>query len=189
MPPLPLARLRAYDQVNEIRADELRFRPDETAAFLGEVMQVELEVEDVMRLAERTDGWVAGLQLAGLSLRDHPDPARFVATFGGSHRHVLTYLGDEVLAAQPVEVQDFLLRTALLERMCAPLCDALTERDDAQATLERLEQANLFLVPLDEEGRWYRYHHLFAELLRHRLRQEHAQGDSHAAPARGALAG
>jgi LuxR family maltose regulon positive regulatory protein len=175
VPPLPLARLRAYDQVNEIRADDLRFRPDEAAAFLGEVMQVELAAEDVMRLAERTDGWIAGLQLAGLSLRDHTDPAQFVATFDGSHRHVLTYLGEEVLAAQPEAVQSFLLRTALLERICAPLCDALTGRGDGQAMLERLEQANLFLIPLDEEGRWYRYHHLFAELLRHRLHQEHAE--------------
>jgi len=174
VPPLPLARLRAYDQVNEIRANDLRFRPDEAAAFLGDVMRVELGAEDVMRLAERTDGWIAGLQLAGLSLRDHPDPSQFVATFGGSHRHVLRYLGEEVLAAQPAEVQSFLLQTTLVERMCAPLCDALTGRDDAQAMLDRLEQSNLFLVPLDDEGRWYRYHHLFAELLRHRLRQERA---------------
>jgi LuxR family maltose regulon positive regulatory protein len=172
IPPLPLARLRAYDRVNEIRADDLRLRPDETAAFLAEVMRVELPVEDVLRLAERTDGWIAGLQLAGLSLQGHPDPSRFVATFGGSHRHVLTYLGEEVFAAQPTEVQSFLLETALLERMCAPLCDAVTGRQDGQAMLERLERANLFLTPLDDEGRWYRYHHLFAELLRHRLRQE-----------------
>lgn len=173
-PPLPLARLRAYDQVNEVRADDLRFRPDEVAAFLDEVMGVRLAAEDVMSLAERTDGWIAGLQLAGLSLQGHPDPSAFVATFGGSHRHVLRYLGEEVLAAQSAEVQSFLLQTALLERLCGPLCDALTGRDDGHALLARLERANLFLVPLDDEGRWYRYYHLFADLLRHRLRQEAA---------------
>jgi LuxR family maltose regulon positive regulatory protein len=174
-PPLPLARLRVSDQVNVIHADDLRFRPDEIAAFLSDVMEVRLSSEDIMRLAERTDGWIAGLHLAGLSLQGHPDPTRFVATFGGSHRHVLTYLGEEVLAAQPEEVQTFLLQTAILERMCGTLCDAVTGRHDGRAMLARLEQANLFVVPLDDEGRWYRYYHLFADLLRHRLRQEDAK--------------
>jgi LuxR family maltose regulon positive regulatory protein len=171
-PPLPLARLRAYDQVSEIRADDLRFQPDEVGAWLGEVMGLRLSAEDVARLAERTDGWAAGLQLAALSLQGHPDPSRFIASFGGSHRYVLTYLGDEVLAAQPPEIQSFLVRTAILERLCGPLCDALTGQRDGQAMLVRLEQANLFLIRLDDDGRWYRYDHLFRDLLRHRLREE-----------------
>lgn len=171
-PPLPLARLRAYNLVNEIRADDLRFRPDEVGTFLVEVVGVQLPIDDVMTLAERTDGWVAGLQLAALSLQGHPDPARFVTTFSGSHRHVVTYLGEEILAAQPDDVQSFLLRTAILDRMCGPLCDALTGRNDGAAMLDRLERANLFLVPLDDEGQWYRYYHLFADLLRLRLNRE-----------------
>lgn len=173
-PPLPLARLRAYDQVNEIRADDLRFQPDEVGAWLVDVVGLHLSAEDVARLAKRTDGWAAGLQLAALSLQGHPDPSRFIASFGGSHRYVLTYLADEVLASQPPEVQSFLVRTAILERLCGSLCDALTGQRDGQAMLARLEQANLFLIRLDDEGRWYRYDHLFADLLRHRLREERA---------------
>ncbi|HEV8190154.1 MAG TPA: hypothetical protein VGP82_01515, partial [Ktedonobacterales bacterium] len=171
-PPLPLARLRAYNQVNEIRADDLRFRPDEVGTFLVEIVGVQLPIDDVMTLAERIDGWVAGLQLAALSLQGHPDPARFATTFSGSHRHVVTYLGEEILAAQPDDVQAFLLRTAILGRMCGPLCDAVAGRSDGEAMLDRLERANLFLVPLDDEGQWYRYYHLFADLLRLRLSRE-----------------
>lgn len=171
-PPLPLARLRARDQVNEITADDLRFRLDETAEFLAEVMEAPLPFEDVLALAERTDGWIAGLQLAGLSLQQHPDPTAFVASFSGSHRHVMQYLGDEALAAQPADVRAFLLQTSLLDRMCAPLCDALTGRAGGRAMLERLARANLFVVALDDEGRWYRYYHLFADLLRHHLGEE-----------------
>ena len=171
-PPLPLARLRASDQVNEIRADDLRFRLDEVAEFLAEVMDVRLPFEDVLALAERTDGWIAGLQLAGLSLQQHPDPTAFVASFSGSNRHIMQYLGDEALAAQPADVRAFLLQTSVLERMCGPLCDALMGRSDGRAMLERLAQANLFVVALDDEGRWYRYYHLFADLLRHHLREE-----------------
>jgi LuxR family transcriptional regulator, maltose regulon positive regulatory protein len=171
-PPLPLARLRAYDLINMIRAGDLRFRLDEAATFLLDVMEVQLSTEDVMALAERTDGWAAGLHLAGVSLQDHPDPSRFVATFGGSHRHIMAYFGDEVLAAQPTEVQTFLLQTSILDRMCGPLCDAITEKNDSQAMLARLEQANLFLVSLDDEGYWYRYYHPFADMLRHRLQQD-----------------
>lgn len=170
-PPLPLARLRASGQVNEVRVENLRFPPEEAAAFLARTMEVQLSEQDVARLAERTDGWIVGLQLAGLSLQRSPDPSAFLATFGGSHRQIMAYLGEEVLAAQPKEVQTFLLQTSLLERLCGPLCDALTGRDGGQALLERVEQANLFLVALDEERRWYRYHHLFAEFLRHRLHQ------------------
>ncbi|MGE5333550.1 MAG: AAA family ATPase, partial [Nitrososphaerota archaeon] len=171
-PPLPLARLRARDEVNEIRADDLRFRLDESAEFLAEVMDVRLPFEDVLALAERTDGWIAGLQLAGLSLQKHPDPTAFVASFSGSNRHVMQYLGDEALAAQPPDVRDFLLRTAVLERLCGSLCDALTGERNGRAMLERLARANLFVVALDDEGRWYRYYHLFADLLRHHLREE-----------------
>jgi LuxR family maltose regulon positive regulatory protein len=171
-PPLPLARLRAYDQVNEIRADDLRFRPDEVGAWLVDVVGLHLSAEDVASLAKRTDGWAAGLQLAALSLQGHPDPSRFIASFGGSHRYVLTYLGEEVLAAQPPEVQSFLVRTAILERLCGSLCDALTGQRDGQAMLARLEQAGLFLTRLDDDGRWYRYDHLFRDLLRHRLHEE-----------------
>ncbi|HEX6544436.1 MAG TPA: LuxR C-terminal-related transcriptional regulator [Ktedonobacterales bacterium] len=171
-PPLPLARLRARDEVNEIRADDLRFRLDEVAEFLSGVMDMRLPFEDVLALAERTDGWIAGLQLAGLSLQQHPDPAAFVASFNGSHRHIMQYLGDEALAAQPADVRAFLLRTSLLDRMSAPLCDALTGRHDSRALLDRIVRANLFVVALDDEGRWYRYYHLFADLLRHHLHEE-----------------
>lgn len=171
-PPLPLARLRARDAVNELRSDDLRFRLDEVAEFLAEVMETPLPFEDVLALAERTDGWVAGLQLAGISLQRHPDPAAFVASFNGGNRHVMQYLGDEALAAQPPDVRAFLLRTALLDRMSAPLCDALTGQHNGRAMLERLTRANLFVVALDDEGRWYRYYHLFADLLRLHLREE-----------------
>ena len=171
-PPLPLARLRARDAVNELRSDDLRFRLDEVAEFLSEVMETPLPFEDVLALAERSDGWVAGLQFAGLSLQRHSDPAAFVAAFSGSNRNVMQYLGDEALAAQPPDVRAFLLRTALLDRMCAPLCDALTGEKNGRAMLERLARANLFVVALDDEGRWYRYYHLFADLLRHHLREE-----------------
>jgi LuxR family maltose regulon positive regulatory protein len=171
-PALPLARLRARGAINEITADDLRFRLDEAAEFLAEVMGVRLPFEDSLELAERTDGWIAGLQLAGLSLQQHPNPTAFVASFSGSHRHVMQYLGDEALAAQPADVRAFLLQTSLLDRMCASLCDALTGRSDGRAMLDRLAQANLFIVALDDEGRWYRYYHLFADLLRHHLREE-----------------
>lgn len=170
-PPLPLARLRASRQVNELRAEDLRFRPEEVTAFLGEIMRVQLSAGDYQRLAERADGWIAGLQLAGLSLQRHPDPPQFVATFGGTHRQIMRYLGEEILTAQSEEVQSFLLDTSILGRLCGPLCDALTGRQDGQSLLEQLEQANLFLVALDDAGRWYRYHHLFAEAMQDEARQ------------------
>ncbi len=170
--PLPLARLRSRDEVNEIHADDLRFRLDEVADFLGDVMDVQLPFADVLALAERTDGWIAGLQLDALSIQRHPDPTTFVASFSGSHRHIMQYLGDEVLAAQPTDIREFLLRTAVLDRLYGPLCDALTGQTNGRAMLERLAQANLFVVALYDDGRWYRYYHLFADLLRHRLRAE-----------------
>jgi LuxR family transcriptional regulator, maltose regulon positive regulatory protein len=171
-PPLPLARLRARGQLAELRERDLRFTPVETAQFLGEVMGLALPAGSQAALAARTEGWVAGLQLAGLSLQGHADPAGFVATFSASNRYVLDYLSEEVLARQPEPLVGFLLETSVLERLSGELCDAVTGRTDSQALLEAIERANLFLVPLDEVRGWWRYHHLFADLLQARLRQE-----------------
>jgi LuxR family maltose regulon positive regulatory protein len=168
-PPLPLARLRAHNQLAEIRADHLRFTPDEATAFLSQVMGVELSTEDIATLEAHTEGWIAGLQLAALSLQSSKDAPSFVAAFTGSHRYIVDYLVEEVLNRQPDKVQSFLLQTSILDQMSGPLCDALTQRADGQAMLDRLEKANLFLVPLDEQRCWYRYHHLFADLLRQQL--------------------
>jgi LuxR family maltose regulon positive regulatory protein len=173
-PPLPLARLRVRGQMTELRAAELRFTPDEAATLLRAAAGADLPVPEIAiaALVTRTEGWAAGLQLAGLSLHGHSDVAGFVETFSGSHRYVLDYLTGEVLERQPTHVRDFLLETSLLERLSGPLCDALTRRADGQAMLETIERANLFLVPLDEVRGWWRYHQLFADLLRARLRQE-----------------
>jgi LuxR family maltose regulon positive regulatory protein len=172
-PNLPLARLRARGQLTELRAADLRFTPDEAADFLRRVMGLDLSASDVAALEARTEGWIAGLQLAALSLQGHADPTGFVAAFSGSHRFVLDYLLEEVLHRQPEPIQAFLLQTAILDQLCGPLCDAVLDRPDGagQAALEELERANLFLVPLDHERRWYRYHHLFRDLLRTRLQQ------------------
>ena len=172
-PPLPLPRLRAGGQLAELRAGELRFTVEEAAALLQEATRADLPGAAVAALASRTEGWAAGLQLAALSLRGQADPAGFVATFSGSHRYVLDYLAGEVLDRQPEEVRAFLLQTSVLERLSGELCDAVTGRDDSQAMLEQVERANLFLVPLDEVRGWWRYHHLFADLLRARLQQQH----------------
>jgi LuxR family maltose regulon positive regulatory protein len=174
-PPLPLARLRARGQLTELRAADLRFTLEETASFLREATGLDLPAASVAALQDRTEGWAAGLQLASLSLQGHADPAGFVATFAGSHRYVLDYLTGEVLARQSEQVVSFLLETSVLDRLCGPLCDAVTGRTDSQALLEALERANLFVVPLDEERRWWRYHHLFADLLRARLAHERAE--------------
>jgi LuxR family maltose regulon positive regulatory protein len=172
-PDLPLARLRARGQLSELRADTLRFSPDEAAEFLKGVMGLSLPEEEIAALETRTEGWIAGLQLAALSMQAHQDAASFIKSFAGSHRFVLDYLVEEVLEQQPESIQTFLLCTSILERLCGPLCDAVVLDPSAsgQATLEYLEHANLFLVPLDNERHWYRYHHLFAELLRQRLHQ------------------
>jgi LuxR family maltose regulon positive regulatory protein len=170
-PPLPLARLRARGQLAELRAAELRFTTDEAAALLGVAGPV-LPNTAVVALTARTEGWAAGLQLAALSLRGHADAAGFVAAFSGSHRFVLDYLADEVLDGQPGPVRAFLLETSVLERLSGELCDAVTGRSGSQAMLHDIEQAGLFLVPLDEVRGWWRYHHLFADLLRARLEQE-----------------
>jgi LuxR family maltose regulon positive regulatory protein len=171
-PPLPLARLRARGQLAEVRAADLRFTPEEAAALLGEAAGPGLPAAAVAALVARTEGWAAGLQLAGLSLRGHADAAGFVAAFSGSHRFVLDYLADEVLDGQAGQVRAFLLETSVLERLSGELCDAVTGRAGSQAMLADIERAGLFLVPLDEVRSWWRYHHLFADLLRARLQAE-----------------
>ena len=171
-PPLPLARLRARGELLEVRAEELRF----TASEAGELLlaaALDLAPSEVDELTERTEGWAAALRLAAVSLRGRPDHAERVRRFGASHRFVLDYVVEEVLAGLPAELQGFLLRTSILDRMCGPLCDVVLGRDDGQERLEELERANLLIVPLDDERRWYRYHALFAEVLRVRLRTLH----------------
>jgi len=175
-PQLPLARLRARGYLTEVRAVDLRFTPSEAAAFLNQTMGLTLSAQDIAALETRTEGWIASLQLAALSLQGHEDATGFIKSFTGSHHFVLDYLLEEVLGQQPESVQTFLLRTSILDRFCGPLCDAvvLDPSISGQATLEYLEHANLFIIPLDDERRWYRYHHLFADLLRQRLHQSTA---------------
>ena len=172
-PPLPLARLRAHGQLVEIRTDDLRFTPYEAATFLNRIMDLKLSADQVAALKSRTEGWIAGLQMAALSMRGREDIHSFVSAFAGSHRYILDYLAEEVLNRQPACIQTFLLLTCLLNRLSAPLCDAVLARESghSQTMLEYLERANLFITSLDDERRWYRYHHLFAEVLRHRLAQ------------------
>src|SRR6266540_2676550 len=173
-PPLPLARLRGRGQLAELRAADLRFTSEEAAALLRQTVGPDLVLPDasVAALAARTEGWAVGLQLAALSLGGQSDVAGFVATFSGSHRYVLDYLTEEVLEGQPEQVRTFLLETSVLERLSGQLCDAVTGRSDGQRMLEQAERANLFLVPLDEVRGWWRYHQLFADLLRARLQQQ-----------------
>jgi LuxR family transcriptional regulator, maltose regulon positive regulatory protein len=172
-PPLPLARLRSRADLVEVRAADLRFTPGESETFFNELMGLDLSPDDIMALDERTEGWPAGLQLAALSLRGRDDPSGFIDAFAGSHRFVLDYLVEEVLRRQSDRVADFLMATAVLDQMTGPLCDALTGSDDGSAMLGELERSNLFVVPLDDQRTWYRYHHLFAEALRARLSGEH----------------
>jgi LuxR family transcriptional regulator, maltose regulon positive regulatory protein len=174
-PPLPLARLRARGQLTEIRAADLRFSESEAARLLCDGLRLELSAADVARLTERTEGWAAGLQLAGVSLQGRENPAAFVQTLSGSHRFILDYLTEEALKTQSPDVQDFLLATSILPRLSGDLCDTVTGRADSADLLEGLLAANLFIIPLDDEGCWYRYHHLFAELLQHKLRREQAK--------------
>jgi LuxR family transcriptional regulator, maltose regulon positive regulatory protein len=171
-PPLPLARLRARGLLSELRERDLRFTPQEAAELLRAAVGPELPEAAVAVLAARTEGWVAGLQLAALSLQGRGDIAAFVAGFSGSHRYVLDYLTEEVLDRQPQPLREFLLETAVLERLSGPLCDAVTGRSDGQRLLEQAERANLFLQPLDEVRGWWRYHHLFADLLQARLQRQ-----------------
>ncbi len=170
-PPLPLARLRARGQMVELRAADLRFTESEAAQFLNDVMGLRLDAGSVAVLQERTEGWIAGLQMAALSMRDREDVRGFIEGFSGTNRYILDYLLEEVLAREPEEVQTFLLQTSILTRLTGPLCEAVTGSSGGQEMLERLEGRNLFVVPLDDERRWYRYHHLFAELLKARLYQ------------------
>ncbi|GAE32569.1 LuxR C-terminal-related transcriptional regulator [Halalkalibacter hemicellulosilyticus] len=172
-PRLSIARLRARGQLTEVRAADLRFTSFEAAKFLNYVMGLDLSAEEIALLESRTEGWIAGLQLAALSMQDHKDVSGFIQTFTGSHYFILDYLVEEVLQKQPQNIQTFLLHTSILERLCGPLCDAVLGWGDeehitspGQEVLERLENANLFIIPLDNERRWYRYHHLFAEVLR-----------------------
>src|SRR3990172_8854641 len=171
-PPLPLSRLRARDQLVEIRGPELLFTLEEAETFLNRVMDLGLSPGDVAALQCSTEGWIVGLQLVAVSLQGRRDVSSLVATVTGAHRYIVDYLVDEVLSRQPEEDRIFLLRTAILSELAGPLCDAITGRRDSAAVLVRMERANLFMTPLDEERRWYRYHHLFAECLRGRLEAE-----------------
>lgn len=170
-PPLPLSRLRARRQLNELHAPDLRFTRAETETFLNQSSGLTLSPAQVSALDDRTEGWAAGLQLAALALSGHSDIDRFVRDFTGSHRYILDYLADEVFSRQSPETCDFLLKTSILERMTAGLCDAVTGQNNGRAMLNRLERENLFIVRLDEQGQWYRYHHLFADLLKNRAEQ------------------
>jgi LuxR family maltose regulon positive regulatory protein len=168
-PPLPLARLRARGQLAEIRQNDLRFLPEECVDFLQRVMGLNLTAEDITALERRTEGWIVGLQLAAISMQGRDDLSNFVAAFTGSSHYVLDYLIEEVFERQSLEAQDFLLKTSILDRLSGPLCDAVVNRTDSHDLLDHLEHANLFIFPLDQSRTWYRYHRLFAELLRQRL--------------------
>jgi LuxR family maltose regulon positive regulatory protein len=173
-PTLPLSRLRARGQLTELRSADLRFTTEEAAAFLNKVVRLPVSPDDVRALESRTEGWITGLQLAAMAMQgfsQRDQISDFVHGFSGSHRYVIDYLVDEVLDQQTPSVQEFLFRTSILDRMTAPLCSAVTGREDSQAILEGLEAANLFLIPLDDERCWYRYHHLFGDLLKRRLNQ------------------
>ena len=165
-PPLPLSRMRVSGDMAEIRVGDLQFTGEEALELLNGAMGLQLAADDVERLVERTEGWAAGLYLAGLSLRGRQDPSAFIAAFHGENRHIADYLGEEVLARQPDAIRTFLLHTSILERLSGPLCDAVLETQGSARLLQELEHSNLFLVPLDDRRQWYRYHHLFAQLLR-----------------------
>jgi LuxR family transcriptional regulator, maltose regulon positive regulatory protein len=171
-PPLPLARLRGRGELVEIRAADLRFTADEAAAYLNGAMGLALTAQDVATLEGRTEGWIAALQLAALSMRGREDVAGFIAGFAGDDRYIVDYLAEEVLQRQPEDVRHFLLQTSILERLTGPLCDAVTGQDGGKAKLAALEQGNLFVVPLDDRRQWYRYHQLFADVLQTHLLDE-----------------
>jgi LuxR family maltose regulon positive regulatory protein len=171
-PPLSLARLRVRGQMIELHAADLRFTPEEAAAFLGDAMGLDISAGDIAALEGVTEGWIAALQLAALSMRERKDVSDFIRSFSGGHRDVFDFLAEEVLQRQSEPVQTFLLETSILDSLSGPLCDAVTGRNDGQEMLERLERENLLVVPLDDERVWYRYHHLFADFLRSRLERE-----------------
>ncbi len=170
-PALPLARYRARGQMTELRAADLRFTPGEAAEFLNRMIGLNLSLEDITALERRTEGWIAGLQLAALSMQGRSDTAGFIQAFTGSNRFVLDYLAGEVLERQPEDVRNFLLQTAIFDRLSGSLCDAVTGDDGGKAMLGSLERDNLFVFPLDDERQWYRYHHLFADVLQAHLRE------------------
>jgi LuxR family maltose regulon positive regulatory protein len=172
-PPLSLARLRTREQSSELRAGELRFTRDEAEIFLNQAMELGLSKTEAFELEARTEGWIAGLQLAALSIRSQPDIPHVLEGFTGNHHYVSDFFIEEVLKRQAKEVQEFLLQTSVLQRLSAELCEAVTGREGSQAMLERIEASNLFLVPLDAERHWYRYHTLFGDALRRYLRREH----------------
>ena len=164
-PSLPLPRYRVRGQLTELRAADLRFTPEEAGAFLNQVMKFNLSVENIAALENRTEGWIAGLQMAALSMHGRSDTGGFIQAFTGSHRFVLDYLAGEVLERQPERVRKFLLQTVILDRLSGALCDAVTAQEGSKGMLETLERNNLFVVPLDDQRQWYRYHHLFADVL------------------------
>jgi len=174
-PPLLLARLRSQNQLTELRAADLSFTTYETDDLFNKRLNLQLSTNDIQLLETRTEGWIAGLQLAALSLHGRKDPSNFLKTFKGDHRYIADYLTEEVLNRQPEQLRNFLLQTSILERLSASLCDAVTGQDNSRQVLNTLENANMFIIPLDEERCWYRYHHLFADLLEQRLRVK--QGD------------
>ena len=176
-PPLNLARRRGRGQLIEIRATDLRFTSEEITAFLNESMLLDLTDADIDALGQRTEGWIAGLQMVALSMQDEPDRHAFVAAFSGDDRYIADYLMEEVLQRQPVEFQQFLQQTSIVDRLNASLCDAITGRQDSRAMLNTLERANLFILPLDNRREWFRYHHLFGELLQKRLREAFSPED------------
>ena len=172
-PPLPMSRLRARGQLIEIRGGDLRFDVTEAGAFLNDVVGLDLASDEIARLHERTEGWAAGLQLAGLSLRGREDHRQFIDSFAGDDQHIVEYLGFEVLDNEPSELREFMIRSSVLERLSGPLCTAVTGNPDSERLLQRLERENAFVIALDSRREWYRYHHLFAELLRHELARTH----------------
>jgi LuxR family maltose regulon positive regulatory protein len=171
-PPFPLARIRSQNLLTELRAADLSFTADETASLFNQSLKVQLSTRDIQLLETRTEGWAAGLQLAALSLQGRKDPSDYIKGFKGDNRYIADYLTEEVLSRQPEDLRNFLLHTSTLGPLCGPLCDAVTGQENSQQVLNTLEKANLFVVPLDDERSWYRYHHLFADLLAQRLRRE-----------------
>ncbi len=171
-PSLPIPRLRARNQLTEIRAADLRFTPSEATEFLNQIMNLDLSVEEVAALETRTEGWIAGLQLAAISMRGQEDVHGFIQAFAGDHRYIVDYLVEEVLQRQSEEIRNFLLQTSILDRLNGLLCDAVTAQLGSKSKLEQLQRGNLFLIPLDDRREWYRYHHLFADVLRMHLMTE-----------------
>ena len=178
-PPIPLAKMRARDQLSEFRAYDLRFTGDEIDAFLSSTMGLHLSQEDIAAIETHTEGWIASLQLAAISMRQYGDVSNFITAFAGTHRYILDYLSEEVLKLQTSDTRSFLLKTSILNRLCGPLCDAITGQKDGQETLEKLESENVFLIPLDNERKWYRYHHLFSSLLYDHLRSSLSSNKEH----------